>query len=284
MLLLATRDRRWMAQCDALLQAEGIPSRWLRDERAMVLDVPASEAGRASIGLSALLGEDRLRAASRVVRPTGPLLLQPPFILGVGLSLLLLMFFALTGGSNEPTLWFLGGRLERSSFVAGEWWRAITAATLHADLAHVSGNACFIAVLGWGAAERHGSGVAAFGWLFTAVVGFLVSLVLTDVSLTVGASGGLFGLLGLAALHAFGGAGELALPRRHRLRTIGSGVLLLAFTAFSPGSNIAAHVGGFAAGGALALVLPQRATAAGWQLVAALTTAGAVWVGWSYVL
>ncbi len=284
MLMLSTRDRWWMSQCDALLQAEGIEGRWLLVDSALVLDVPASEVERVAVALSGLWGEDRQRALARrrlSELPRRPLWLQTPFILGLGIAALLLLFFALTGGRVQGSPWFLDGRLAREDFFAGQWWRAVTAATLHADLEHVAGNAAFIWILGWGVAERYGEGIAAMGWLLTAFLGFLVSLGVTDVQLTVGASGGLFGLLGMAAVHAFKVRDRDGIGRREQLRTLGSGVLLLAFTAFSPGSNIAAHVGGFVAGASLAVALPARPVTVGPQLIAGGLTAVLVYVSWA---
>lgn len=284
MLMLSTRDRWWMSQCDALLQAEGIEGRWLLVDSAMSLDVPASDVERVALALSGLWGEDRQRAEARRAlreRPLRPLWLQTPFILGLGIAALLLLFFGFTGGRVQASGWFVDGRLEREAFLAGQWWRAVTASTLHADLEHVAGNAAFIWILGWGVAERYGEGVAAFGWLFTACLGFLVSLGFSDVQLTVGASGGLFGLLGMAAVHAYKVRDRDGIGRRQTLRTLGSGVLLLAFTAFSPGSNIAAHVGGFVAGAGLAALLPARSLSVGPQLFAGGVTAAMVYLAWA---
>ncbi|MEL6543206.1 MAG: rhomboid family intramembrane serine protease [Myxococcota bacterium] len=281
--MLATRDRWWMSQCDALLLSEGIEAHWVRLEHAMALDVPASDVERVAIALGAMGSEDRERARARQALRFAsriPLLLQTPFILGLGIAFLLFVFFILTGGTLERSDWFLDGRLERAQFNAGEWWRMVTAATLHADLEHVAGNAAFIWILGWGVAERFGEGVTALGWLLTAVAGFAVSLVFTDVQLTVGASGGLFGLLGMAAVAAYRARDRRGIGARQQLRTLGSGVLLLAFTAFSPGSNIAAHVGGFAAGAAMAAILPARAPSTGLQLVAGGLCAALVYGAW----
>lgn len=287
--ILATRDRWWMSQCDAFLLAAGVEGRWVvsDDRRAMVLDVPTSEGERVAEGLSALLAEERVKLVERRARAQAakmpPLLLQPAFIFGLGFAFLMIVVFVLTGTSEMRSPWFLGGRLARVEFLDGEWWRAVTAATLHSDVPHIAGNAGFLWILGWATAERVGSGVAALGWLVTAIAGFLVSLALTDVMLTVGASGGLFGFLGIASAHAYRVRDRVDLPRRQQLRTLGSGVLLLAFTAFNPGSNIAAHIAGFVAGGAFALMVPRQPMSVGGQLVAGGLTAGLVWVCWAWV-
>ncbi|MEO1173731.1 MAG: rhomboid family intramembrane serine protease [Myxococcota bacterium] len=287
--ILATRDRWWMSQCDAFLLAEGIEGRWVvsEDRRAMVLDVPTSDGDRVATGLAALLAEERGRLAERRARARlgklPPLLLQPAFIFGLGFAFLMVVVFLLTGTSAMRSHWFLAGRLERGAFLGGEWWRAVTAATLHSDVPHIAGNSGFLWILGWATAERVGSGMAALGWLLTAIAGFLVSLAFTDVMLTVGASGGLFGFLGIASVNAYRVRDRGDLARRQQLRTLGSGVLLLAFTAFSPGSNIAAHVAGFVAGGLFALLIPSRPVSVGAQLCAGAFTAALVWVCWASI-
>ncbi len=279
--ILATRDTWWMAQCEAALLAEGIPGRWVEPWQAaargvMLLDVPTSEAERVSGLLSEQLGEDlHRRAGARGVERWVPLLLQPAFATALCLSLLLLVFFALTGGADEPSAYFREGAMVTRRFLAGEWWRMVTAATLHADLAHVLGNASFLLVLGWAANERFGAGVALWLWLATAVLGFVASLFFSEATSTVGASGGLFGLLGAAGGHGVRNVqrrGRIDFPWRERLRVGGAAVLLLAFTAFSPEANIAAHVGGFFAGFVLGYLLPRRPLKNHAQLASGLAT------------
>ena len=263
--LLASRDSWWMTQCEAALLAEGIPSRWVAPwekeaKGALVLDVPASECERAVELLSEQL-QDELEKREAAARPRAwvPILLQPDFAFALCLALLLVAFYGVTGGAAAHGPWFERGALVTSAFHAGEWWRVVTAATLHADPEHVLGNAGFLVLLGWAASERFGPGVMLFVFVGTAVVGFLVSLAFTDTGVTVGASGGLFGLLGASGGQGWRGRRRAQFPWRERLRVGGAAVLLLAFTAFSQEANIAAHVGGFAAGIALILLLGGKA-------------------------
>ncbi|MBI5511199.1 MAG: rhomboid family intramembrane serine protease [Deltaproteobacteria bacterium] len=272
-----------MTQCEAVLLAEGIPSRWtpIPGTSAAHLDVPTSDLERAARALSEVLGEElRRREARSPVGAHVALLLQPPLALAVGLTMLTLVFFAITSGSGAARDWAGRGALDIERLVAGDWWRLITAATLHADLMHAASNASFFLVLAWGAAERFGTGVTLGVWLLTAVVGFVVGVALSDAWVTVGASGGLFGLLGAAAGHAVRYRDTAGLVGRERLRAFAGGVLLLAFTAFSPRANIHAHVGGFVAGLALGALLPAAPLKPALQLVAALVSGGLIFVAW----
>ena len=63
---------------------------------------------------------------------------QPPTLLIMsGLAL----FFAQTGPWAEAGQWFQQGAIIGEQILRhGEWWRVVTALTLHADLAHLLGN------------------------------------------------------------------------------------------------------------------------------------------------
>ncbi len=282
--LVGTRDTWWMTQCEAALLAEGIPARWRRlpNQVEIMLDVPTSEAERTSVVLSEMMGEELARRPGpEVAAATGPLLLQPAFAFALCLAVVTLAFFWVTGPAAARGSWHTAGALVSAWFWQGEWWRTVTAATLHADAGHALGNAGFFLVLGWAAAERFGPGLSVLVWLLTALAGFAASLMLSDTALTVGASGGLFGLLGAASGHAVRHRQDGELLRRGLLRSLGGAVLLLAFTAFSPQANIEAHVGGFVAGLGIGLVMPRAALGRAWQLGAAVVGLVPVWAAWS---
>ena len=281
--LLATRDTWWMTQCDAVLLAEQIPARWtaVPNDSAAILDVPVSEAERAAYALSELLGEEiRKLTAPREVSPAGPLLLQPALALAVCLAVLTLVFFSVTRVEGTGIRWEERGILVTEKLLDGQWWRLVTAATLHADLSHAVSNAGFFLVLAWAAGERFGPGITLAVWLVTAVVGFAASVILSHTEATLGASGGLFGLLGAAAGHAMRHRDTLGLVRRDRIRALAGGVLLLAFTAFSRRANIHAHVGGFVSGMLLGLAMPAKPWRVWLQLLAGSATALCVWGAW----
>jgi rhomboid protease GluP len=271
--VLASRDTWWMTQVEAALASQGIQGRWLSPwlsgaRGASLLDVPVSEIERTSEILSEQLAEElKKRAQRRPPEKWVPLLLQPAFAAALCMATLFVLFYLFTGGSEHAGVLFRRGALITSRFFAGEGWRLVTAATLHADAPHVAGNAGFLLVLGWASNERFGTGVTCALWLLTAVLGFVASLWWGEAGMTVGASGGLFGLLGASGGHAWRSIGKVEFPRRERLRAFGSAVALLAFTAFSPDSNIPAHVGGFASGFVLGAILPvSRALGAVVQL------------------
>ena len=59
-------------------------------------------------------------------------------------------------------VWRAAGRMEAGLVTAGEWWRTVTALTLHLDLGHIAANSAFGAFFGLFAGRALGSGWA---WL-----------------------------------------------------------------------------------------------------------------------
>ncbi len=136
-------------------------------------------------------------------------------------------------------------------FVAeGQWYRIITSAFVHAGLIHLLFNMLVLWWLG-GALERY-AGSMRLGAVYLASItwGAAGALLFAPNALTVGASGGIYGLM--AAL--------LVLERQQGIALLGSGVgvfllLNLAITFIIPGISIGGHLGGLLGGflGALAL-------------------------------
>jgi len=64
--------------------------------------------------------------------------------------------------------WFDLGKTRADLIRQGEWWRAVTALTLHADASHLIGNMIVGGLFGWFAAELIGVGLA---WLSIVLAG-----------------------------------------------------------------------------------------------------------------
>ncbi|MCY3885752.1 MAG: rhomboid family intramembrane serine protease [Gammaproteobacteria bacterium] len=82
----------------------------------------------------------------------------------------------------------------------GEWWRTLTALTLHGDAAHLVGNTAFGVIFGIIAGRYYGSGLA---WLLILLCGaagnYLNALVQADRFVSIGASTAMFAAVGLIA-------------------------------------------------------------------------------------
>lgn len=181
--------------------------------------------------------------------------------------------------------WLAAGRVEGYSIRDGEWWRTLTALTLHKDIGHLLGNLGFGALFGALAARVIGSGVT---WLTVVVsAGFanaLNTFALIPAHRSIGASTAVFAALGLVA--GFVWRGRLMAQDRwpYRLGPIIGGVALLAYTGTGDEStDIGAHLAGFVCGFAGGILLTRFAGVferARVQLACGLAAPGVIALAW----
>jgi membrane associated rhomboid family serine protease len=235
-----------------LLFALGIDAIVERAPGYYTLKVASGDAPRALVEIERYGAENRPRA-----RPVPPKL--HPGAIAAALAFVLVLFLAAVASTRSlfHLDWYGAGILDGTRVRAGELWRAVTALTLHADLAHLAANAGFGALFGGLAGRVYGGGVA---WLLILVAAMLANLVngltmpLDRASL--GASTAVFAALGALAVYRWP-----ASTRRARLGRAGAPVVaalvLLAFLGTGDvHTDILAHALGFAAG--LGLALPLR--------------------------
>lgn len=188
---------------------------------------------------------------------------------------LLVLFYMFQESRRFGLDWTGLGRADASDIRGGEWWRMITALTLHADLAHLAGNVVFGAVLGVVLAQSIGVGLAWWGFLLSGAIGNYLNAWLQDAShRSLGASTAVFGALGIQAAYEWMRRSELGYRRWRRWAPIIMGLGLLAWLGAGgvhvedPRSleglervDIGAHGLGFASGALIGLVLgrvPRR--------------------------
>ena len=158
------------------------------------------------------------------------------------------------------------GELDAARVQAGQWWRAWTALTLHLDGPHLAANLAAGVWFGYLAGRQMGSGTA---WLLgvtgAALANLLEALLGPADHRAVGASTAVFSLLG--AMSAYSWRERFALPQRwaRRWGPLIAGVILLGWTGSAgEGTDVLAHLGGFAVGALLGAIaaLPARTRAA----------------------
>ena len=159
---------------------------------------------------------------------------------------------SLTGISMPD--WIALGNAQASKILDGQWWRLVTALTLHADWAHLSSNLAIGGIFVYFLCRELGSGLAWSLLLSAGTLGNLVNAwVQSPGHSSVGASTAVFGAVGILA--------ALSLVRyRHQLRhrwpvPVAAALALLALLG-TEGKNtdLGAHLFGFVYGGFLGLI------------------------------
>jgi rhomboid protease GluP len=269
MVLLRQEPKRETAlERSVVLEASGIGHELepLPDGRFALL-VADQDAARAEAALAAWEAEN--------VPPA------PPARADYGRSLagpaagLAIVLFALQSGLGTGRRLVEAGGGDASRFLAGEWWRAATSLTLHADLAHLAANAVAVSIFLGAVARRLGPALAVWLALAAGVGGnALTALVARSSHVSIGASTAVFGSLGTLC--------ALAVPGRRTWLTLGVGVALLGLLGTGARADLLAHLLGFAVGVAEGLALrrsspPPRSNA---QPLIALLAVAPVALAW----
>ncbi len=101
-------------------------------------------------------------------------------------------------GLDARLLFAMGGNFA-PAVEAGEYWRWLTACFLHGGLIHLGFNLFALAVVGPQIEALYGRLQMLFLFIVTGVIGFIGSGMAGPVAVGIGASGGLMGLVGVAA-------------------------------------------------------------------------------------
>ena len=150
--------------------------------------------------------------------------------------------------------WLGSGRVDSARILAGEWWRAVTALTLHMDFGHLAGNTVFGAFFGLYVGRYLGSGIGWAAILGGGALGNVLNvLIQPGRHLSIGASTSVFAALGLLAAYTWRRGFLKDTPWRMRIAPVIAGIGLLAFTGTGSGVeggnvDILAHLTGFIAG------------------------------------
>ena len=148
-----SRNRRSCSDRALVLAALQIPHQLIDDGVTAVLVVPAEHSARAVEELRLYDEENppvRPKKKKRVVY-------QDALPGVVGYFLVVCIVAGLAGYSMLGRDWFAAGRVDGELIRNGEWWRTITALTLHADAKHLIGNLVFGVLFGLFAGRLLGS-------------------------------------------------------------------------------------------------------------------------------
>ncbi len=236
-----------------VLAAARIPHQTIHDASSAVLLVPAEYSAQAVEQLQ-LYDEENppVRPKPRKRVPD-----QDPVPGVIGYFLVVCLVAGLAGYSYFGHNWFDAGRVDGELIRNGEWWRTLTALTLHSGVRHLVGNLVFGIFFGIFAGRLLGSGVAWLAIVVAAAMGNAANtLLLESTHRSIGASTAVFAALGLVA--GFVWRGQLMAQDRwsYRYGPIVGGLALLMFTGTGgPDTDIGAHLMGFVCGFATGMLL-----------------------------
>ena len=196
---LVTSRKREAEDWALVLTAERIASKVVHIDAGFTIQVAAENQAAAQDILHAWRSE-RIERARRLALPVprGATTLETATAYAFALSLL-----AFHLGLEDSGRWIEFkdiGRSQAALVLEGQWWRIVTALTLHADLPHVLGNTLFGGFFLAAVAGRLGIGVALLSFVTTGTLGNLANaLYYGSAHSSVGASTGVFGLVGVLA-------------------------------------------------------------------------------------
>jgi rhomboid protease GluP len=261
-----TRDRmrRRLATAESDIEnrrrAVAATHRMCRECRALVLtsertcpECGASMAGIPKGGVG--------RAVSMVLPGFGS---APTAVLGATVVVYLAAGLTLGGGSvwtesAREVLYPLGAKWSAAIF-AGEWWRLVNPIFLHGSVWHIGMNMLALASLGPLVEYLVGTKRFLVVYLLTGIASFAASAVLSPRSLSIGASGAIFGLIGFGIGYSLRAGRGMRAVRDDLMRSAVWGVIMFLI----PGIDHAAHAGGFVAGILLGLVITGRVHRSDW--------------------
>jgi rhomboid protease GluP len=273
-----------------VLSAADIDYRLARSEAGWLVYVPRTQSAAARGEIAAYEAD-----TSRPVPAQPESLLSWPrqqptaAIWGAGL---LLILYTWLGPYDPERAIMRTASADAEAMLAGEWWRAVTALTLHAGAVHIAANIASLLFFGHAVCSLFGGGLGWFAVLGTGIAGnAAVALTLKSEHISIGASTAGFGAVGILAAHQTLGILRRGRPWRSAWSRawipLGAGLALLTLMGTGPESDLAAHLFGFLFGIVFAVPLcaPEVRRPPGWAqrllalvcvLVLALSWAAAV--------
>ena len=149
------------------------------------------------------------------------------------------------------------GALHKPSVLAGEWYRLFTHMFLHADIWHLGNNMLILFCLGNALEHYTGKFSYVVIYFFSGILAGLGSVVYnTDNTVSVGASGAVFGVVGAMAWLVVRNKGRLPGFTGPRMLIF---VLMSVYAGFADrGVDNAAHIAGLIAGFLLAILIYRK--------------------------
>lgn len=145
--------------------------------------------------------------------------------------------------------WLDNGKFIATNVISGEWWRLITALTLHVDDAHLLSNMAGLMVFVSGVGYFVGPGFSWLAVLASAALGNLANALFSQtIQPSIGASTAVFAAVGLVSLF---GIRSYLHQKQFKVKTFApfmAGFGLFAMLGTNPQTDVSAHLFGFLSG------------------------------------
>ncbi|MBT8361985.1 MAG: rhomboid family intramembrane serine protease [Desulfobacterales bacterium] len=200
--VFSSRNRNTIITCSLVLSAKSINHRIQQhDDGSASIYVAAAERERAMYQLHCYFAENSN---------------WPPIIeeteqtahSAVGATIMLvgalaLFFLTQTGPWRQHSFWFQAGAGNAEAILKhGEWYRLVTALTLHADLSHLAGNCLIGGFLVYFFFQIHGAGLGLLALLLSAAAGNYINVLAHGSDhIFVGFSTAVFSTIGMLSMH-----------------------------------------------------------------------------------
>lgn len=248
LILFTSKSQSPCLECRLVLESRGISSQIVSIDGGYGLVVDPQQEDIAKLEISAYLQENLIdKKAEKSIATPAHYPVKPALI---GYVILMCGISSAAGYFLFNTDWYAQGRVDSVQIFAGQWYRLVTALTLHANAQHLLSN------LGFGLLFLHycsrflGYGLASLAVLMGGIFGNLINITLRDGHhLSIGASTAIFAALGLLSLYSWQMRYYSQQRWAKRMGPIFGGIALLAFTGVGgPNTDIGAHFWGFVAG------------------------------------
>lgn len=178
------------------------------------------------------------------------------FVAAMLYGFILLLFGVLQASTAFDIDWHQTGLADSWKIVEGDWWRAITALTIHADAAHLASNLGFGVLFGILVSQHIGSAAAWLTILLSGAAGNLINAYFyKSLHLSLGASTMVFAALGILGIFTLENKSIYRQRSIRRWLPFLATVALLAFTGTAGDrTDVLAHLSGFFSGCAGGLV------------------------------
>jgi rhomboid protease GluP len=284
-----TTDKRQLNGWLLALEARGIPTLLRPVDDSIALCVPWMHADTARAELAGVDADEheRSRIAAAAAHVQDDRDRSSLTIAGAAaIALALLAMYLVTGPSAERSPWFTAGSSDASRVVAGEWWRSITALTLHADSNHVLSNIALGSVVITFVMRRTGVGLGVALVVVAGAAGNLMNAWGYGTHHnSIGFSTAVFAAIGILGglTYVESGHGRVAGRSRPAWVAIAGTLALLAMLGASERSDMLAHVFGMVAGLGVGIAVGlARWRPRAWpgQMIAGVGTAALVAGAW----